>query len=91
MIVIDTTADRLIEVTGFEAEGAPGLVIIEPEAITVSQTIEGERGPSAYAVAVRAGFIGSEAAWLASLRGQDGAGATEDPGDLTLFFNNALI
>jgi hypothetical protein len=31
------------------------------------------RGPSAYDVAVAAGFVGSEAAWLASLHGANGA------------------
>lgn len=32
----------------------------------------GLRGKSAYELAVKAGFVGSEAAWLASLHGQDG-------------------
>jgi hypothetical protein len=42
-------------------------------------------GPSAYDIAVSNGFVGTEEEWLESLR------TTADPGDLTLYFENALI
>lgn len=42
---------------------------------------QGPAGLSAYAVAVKNGFIGSEQAWLASLQGEDGQdGADGDQG-----------
>lgn len=39
---------------------------------------KGDRGESAYEIAVRHGFIGTEAAWLKSLKGDKGD-AAEDP------------
>ena len=36
----------------------------------------GEAGESAYQIAVRNGFVGDEAAWLASLKGEKGADGT---------------
>lgn len=40
------------------------------------QGIQGERGLSAYQVATAAGFEGSEAEWLASLKGENGINAS---------------
>lgn len=37
-----------------------------------TQILKGDDGESAYEIAVRNGFVGSEAAWLASLHGRDG-------------------
>ena len=47
--------------------------------------IIGPPGKSAYELAVAGGFIGTEAEWLASLT------PDQDPGDLTLIFENGLI
>jgi collagen type VII alpha len=45
------------------------------------QGVPGAPGQSAYAVAVNAGFVGDEAAWLASLKGAQGErGAQGNPG-----------
>lgn len=46
----------------------------------------GPAGLSAYQIALKNGFTGNEAQWLASLQG----GAV-DPGDITLIFDNRLI
>lgn len=45
------------------------------------QTINGKDGSSAYEIAVKNGFSGSESAWLESLRGPQGnAGPQGEPG-----------
>jgi hypothetical protein len=47
-----------------------------PEAIHTDRYIEGidgDDGASAYALALASGFVGSEAAWLLTLKGADGA------------------
>jgi|TARA_B110000967_G_C18846801_1_gene542410 hypothetical protein len=47
-----------------------------PEAIHTDRYIEGidgDDGASAYALALAAGFVGSETAWLLTLKGADGA------------------
>lgn len=62
-----------------------------PEAVSVTQTIEGEAGASAYRVAILNGFSGSQTQWLASLKGQPGDSVVSDPGDFTLIFNNGLV
>lgn len=67
---------------------------------------QGSPGLSAYQIAVRYGFTGSEADWLASLVGAQGpegprglqgepgpagpSGLTEDPGDLVAVFEDKL-
>lgn len=47
--------------------------------VVVSGSIPGNTGPSAYDVAVSNGFVGSEAAWLASLVGPEGPVGPADP------------
>jgi hypothetical protein len=42
---------------------------LTPKAV---EPVKGDPGASAYEVAVANGFVGSEAAWLESLRGRDG-------------------
>ena len=86
MIVIrEPSSDRIVTVIADDA------VIAEPDPITVTQTLEGDPGLSAYAVAVLNGFAGSQSAWLASLQGPPGDSVVDDPGDLTLIFNNGLV
>lgn len=57
-----------------------------PKIIAGTRGLPGPPGLSAYQVAVLNGFVGTEAEWLASLEGD-----IEDPGDLTLIFNNGLV
>lgn len=47
-----------------------------PDPVTGENYTPGPAGPSAYAVAVAAGFVGTEAQWLASLEGESGTAAT---------------
>lgn len=47
--------------------------------IVASGGIQGERGYSAYALAVQNGFVGSEADWLSSLQGPDGPAGPRGP------------
>lgn len=54
---------EIIEVNLGGAQGIPGA--------------DGAPGKSAYQLAVEHGFVGTEAEWLASLKGADG-GAAED-------------
>lgn len=49
--------------------------------------VVGPPGDDAYEVAVAEGYVGTREQWLESLTGD---GLT-DPGDITLYFNNALI
>ena len=51
--------------------------------------VEGRAGLSAYQIAVRNGYVGSEEQWIASI----GAGEYPTPGELdfTLIFNNGLV
>jgi hypothetical protein len=59
------------------ADGAPGT-----DGAPGADGSDGEPGASAYEIAVANGFVGSEAAWLASLVGADGAaGANGAPGE----------
>lgn len=62
------TRTQLVTLLGEGFRGEPG----EPG----EQGDEGEDGLSAYGVAVAAGFVGDEAAWLESLVGDDGVGFT---------------
>lgn len=55
---------EIIEVNLGGVQGAPGT--------------PGAPGKSAYQLAVEHGFVGTEAEWLASLKGADGGGAAED-------------
>ena len=55
---------EIIEVNLGGAQGIPGA--------------DGTPGKSAYQLAVDHGFVGTEADWLASLKGADGGGAAED-------------
>lgn len=48
---------------------------IIPIASVPYQLVQGEPGESAYEVAVRDGYVGTEAEWLASLQGEPGASA----------------
>lgn len=54
---------------------------------TLRAAMQGPRGLSAYEVAVANGFVGTEAEWLESLRGEDGSGGggggVSDHGALT--------
>lgn len=53
-----------------------------------AQGIQGKDGKSAYQVAVANGFVGDEAAWLASLKGEKGDDGTAT-GDIKI--NDARI
>ena len=53
----------------------PGGVWADLVALADLRGPQGDPGPSAYEVAVAAGFVGSEAAWLASLKGDEGDAA----------------
>jgi hypothetical protein len=56
------------------ASGVVDLTLASPVAVSNGvQSLVGPPGQSAYALAVSQGFIGTEAAWLESLRGADGA------------------
>lgn len=55
-------ADSQIESMTTQKQGIPG--------------VDGEDGESAYEIAVRLGFAGTEAEWLASLKGDTGAAGT---------------
>ncbi|WP_374274417.1 hypothetical protein [Brevundimonas sp.] len=91
-VIIEEGRIALIETDhSISIEVGKGLTVNAPLPIQVTQTIEGEAGPSAYAVAVRNGFVGSPSQWLASLKGDPGDTVATDPGDLTLIFNNHLI
>lgn len=55
------------------ATGAPGSAATwDGQTLTVPRGDKGNLGPSAYQVALAAGFVGTEAAWLASLKGDPG-------------------
>ncbi len=83
--VVEPIRDHIVTIVD---EGAS---IADRDPITVTQTVEGEQGLSAYRIAVLNGFSGSQAEWLASLKGQPGDSVVTDPGDFTLIFTNALI
>lgn len=62
------------------AEGCGPAVTFSPDKplrAALAAVLQGDQGPSAYQVAVAAGFEGSEALWLASLVGPPGANAGE--------------
>lgn len=64
------TADYKIEITltPEEIEALKG----EPGQDGADSTVPGPAGDSAYEVAVKNGFVGTETEWLASLKGEDG-------------------
>lgn len=65
-IAVESYTDGQVQVEIIQPAGPPGADSTQP----------GPPGPSAYEVAVENGFVGTEAAWLASLQGADG-----DPGN----------
>lgn len=58
---------------GEDAQGNPKVKMN----FSIPQGRQGDGGESAYQLAVKAGFSGTEAEWLASLNGEDGASAYE--------------
>lgn len=63
----------------------------QPDAPEATPSTTGAEGRSAYESAVRNGYIGTEAQWTASLKGEPGDSVVEDPGDLTITLLNAMI
>lgn len=75
------------EDTGVAAQGPQG----EPgePGLVGGQGPKGDAGDSAYEVAVKNGFEGTEAQWLESLKGEDSSGGTSENGssvEMTLLF-----
>lgn len=68
-----------------------GVEASSTNSVEINESISGAEGRSAYASALRNGYIGSEQQWLASLKGQPGDSVVEDPGDLTITLRNAMI
>ena len=68
------------------APGASIPAVLSPPFSAIAAVV-GPPGEDAYEVAVAEGYVGTREQWLESLTG-DGL---VDPGDLTLYFNNALI
>lgn len=64
--------------------GASRSMKIEPK----SNESTGKDGLSAYEVAVKNGFVGSESAWLLSLKGKDGAPGKDAKTLIQLFTEN---
>ncbi|WP_417745058.1 hypothetical protein, partial [Rosistilla oblonga] len=52
---------------------------------------DGEDGASAYAIAVANGFVGNEAAWLASLVGADGKDGTDGASAYAIAVANGFV
>lgn len=63
----------------------------QPDAPEASPSTTGQEGRSAYESAVKNGYTGTEAQWVASLKGEPGDSVVEDPGDLTITLLNAMI
>lgn len=88
-VELPALATRANKILGFDSAGAP--VAVDPEAVggvPGADGADGEDGASAYEIAVANGFVGSQAAWLLSLKGEPGndgapgaAGATGAKGD----------
>ena len=70
---IDTDAFELVTRSAL-ADGSDGNITTETVQLTseMQMAIKGDNGDSAYTVAVRGGFSGTEAEWLASLKGDKG-------------------
>lgn len=69
-------AGNLVSIESVSRDGEDMVVTLSDGSISRFPIPEGVPGPSAYEVAVAAGFVGSESAWLASLRGDDGQDST---------------
>ncbi len=66
---------------GFPTDGTPGLSYLGKPNGSIIGTIPGPAGDSAYQLALKSGFVGTLAAWLASLKGDKGdKGSKGDPG-----------
>jgi len=88
-VELPTKATRANKILGFDSDGAP--VAVNPEAVGGVPGVDGTDGTdgvdgaSAYQVAVNNGFVGTESAWLLSLKGAKGdtgnAGAAGAKGD----------
>lgn len=100
-VFIEFLDDGTVEATTVESTGAIELYVeaqFEAVSLDVIEYLEfddgrGPTGKSAYQTAVDEGFVGTEAAWLASLQGADGVpgddGAPGAPGDDGL--NNFIV
>jgi hypothetical protein len=71
--------------------GDDKVTIRQPDAPEASPSTTGQDGRSAYESAVKNGYTGTEAQWVASLKGEPGDSVIEDPGDLTITLLNAMI
>lgn len=71
--------------------GAAKTVTKQPDAPESSVATTGQEGRSAYESALKNGYTGTEAQWVASLKGDPGDSVVEDPGDLTITLLNAMI
>lgn len=71
--------------------GANKTTTRQPDAPEANPATTGQEGRSAYESAVKNGYTGTEANWVASLKGEPGDSVVEDPGDLTITLLNAMI
>lgn len=81
-VVTGMTASRMLAIEAasvVDGEVSSGNLILTTQggSSIVAGSVIGPAGPSAYAAAVSNGFVGTEAAWLASLQGADGESAYE--------------
>lgn len=84
--VIATQSDKISVVLGDDK-----VTTRQPDAPEATPSTTGQDGRSAYESAVKNGYIGTEAQWVASLKGEPGDSVVEDPGDLTITLLNAMI
>lgn len=75
----------------FDIRGTDNPTIDAPDEVQVLEGTEGTPGRSAYLSAVANGYQGTEAAWVASLKGEPGDSIIEDPGDFTLHLYAAMV
>ena len=76
----------------FDIIGLDNQAVEAPDPITIVQAATGNEGRSAYLSAVANGYNGTEAQWVASLKGQPGDSVIEDPGErFVLALLNAMI